>query len=182
MFGTLDARADEAEHSVEMHLPYLRHIFGSDAEPGGRVKFIPVVVGSLDERTDRALGAVFARWLADGRTLFVVSTDFCHWGSRFGYSPVDREAGEIWEFIERLDRQGMAAIESCKRDLFADYIDRTKNTVCGRFPIYVLLSAMDAKGADLFSIKFVHYEQSSKCTRRGDSSVSYASAHVRRNQ
>jgi MEMO1 family protein len=178
LFFTMDQRVDEAEHSVEMHLPYLRHVFGTDAEPGGRVQFVPIVVGALNKRTARALGSIFSRWLADGKSLFVVSTDFCHWGSRFGYSPVDRQGGEIWESIERLDREGMKAVESGSAESFVEYIERTQNTICGRFPIQVLLRAVETKGMDSFLVRFVHYEQSSKCKRRADSSVSYASAHV----
>lgn len=178
LFEKMGQSVDEDEHSIEMHLPYLRQVFGSDAEPGGRVTFLPVMVGSLNERTERAMGTVFSRWLGDGKTLFVVSTDFCHWGLRFGYSPVDREGGDIWESIERLDRRGMEAIEKCCRRPFASYIAETQNTVCGRFPIGVLLSAVEAKGREHFNIKFVHYEQSSKCRNARDSSVSYASAHV----
>jgi MEMO1 family protein len=174
----MDSRVDEAEHSVEMHLPYLRHVFGADAGPGGRVQFIPVVIGSLSEGTDKLLGNAFARWLADGESLFVVSTDFCHWGSRFGYAPIDDKGGEIWQSIERLDREGMAVVESRSGDAFAEYIARTRNTVCGRFPIMVLLRAMEKSCLDSSRIQFVHYEQSSKCKCRGDSSVSYASAHV----
>lgn len=177
LFFEMDGSVDEDEHSIEMHLPYVRQIFGSDADVGGRVKVVPVMVGALDGRSGRALGDVFARWLGQPRVLFIVSTDFCHWGRRFGYERVDGD-GEIWESIERLDRRGMAEVEDGGHDGFARYIAETKNTVCGRFPISVLLAAVERRGKQRFGIRFVHYEQSSKCRRKGDSSVSYASAHV----
>lgn len=178
LFEKMEQHIDEDEHSIEMHLPYLRQVFGTDAEPGGRVTFLPVMVGSLNEQSERAMGAVFAKWLGDGETLFVVSTDFCHWGQRFGYWPVDSGEGEIWESIERLDRRGMEAVEKACRAPFAEYIAETQNTVCGRFPIGVLLSTVEAAAQRTFDIKFVHYEQSSKCKTTRDSSVSYASAHL----
>lgn len=177
LFFEMDSAVDEDEHSIEMHLPYLRHLFGREADVGGTVKVVPVMVGALDAATERALGDVFARWLGRPGVLFVVSTDFCHWGRRFGYEVVDGE-GEVWESIERLDRRGMGAVESGGRDGFARYIAETRNTVCGRFPVGVMLAAAESRGRELFSIKFVHYEQSSKCRRPGDSSVSYASAHI----
>lgn len=37
----------------------------------------------------------------------VCSSDFCHWGSRFRYQPHDKSHGEIADYIEWLDREGM---------------------------------------------------------------------------
>ena len=64
---------------------------------------------------------------------------------------------------------------------FSDYLARTKNTICGRHPIGVLLGALTEleKEGRSVEIKWVRYEQSSKCFNIGDSSVSYASAYVK---
>ena len=63
---------------------------------------------------------------------------------------------------------------------FAEYLARTKNTICGRHPIGVLLGALTtlAKGGKSPKMKWVRYEQSSECMTIRDSSVSYASAFV----
>ena len=62
---------------------------------------------------------------------------------------------------------------------FADYLKRTKNTICGRHPIGVLLGALVVLGEKReVKLKFVRYEQSSECIDFEDSSVSYASAFV----
>lgn len=178
LFFVLSKAVDEDEHSIEMHLPYLRHVFGADAEPGGRVRFVPVMIGAMDESTERQLGGVLAKWLANGRALFVISTDFCHWGSRFGYTPYRDYGMNIWKKIEQLDHEGMNCVERCERNAFASYLANTQNTICGRYPVSALLSAIEAKRSEKIEIKFVRYEQSSKCQNRADSSVSYASAHV----
>ena len=64
---------------------------------------------------------------------------------------------------------------------FADYLSRTNNTICGRHPIGVLLGVLAEleKGGRSAEIKWVRYEQSSKCLNIRDSSVSYASAYVK---
>lgn len=64
---------------------------------------------------------------------------------------------------------------------FSDYLSKTKNTICGRHPIGVLLGALSEleKGGRPAEIKWVRYEQSSKCLSIRDSSVSYASAYVK---
>ena len=68
-------------------------------------------------------------------------------------------------------------IEARDPDAFRDYLRRTKNTICGRHPITVLLEALLAAGAAA-RIDFVRYAQSSACATMEDSSVSYASAIV----
>lgn len=178
VFVEMAPDVDEDEHSIEMHLPYVRKVFGDEVDVGGRVKVVPVMVGALNAAAEGEIGAVFGRWFGKPRVLFVISSDFCHWGRRFGYT-FQEGPGEIWESIERLDRRGMEQVESGGRKGFADYLAETENTVCGRFPIGVMLAAVEACGRERFQTRFVHYEQSSKCRHKSDSSVSYASAHVR---
>jgi len=66
---------------------------------------------------------------------------------------------------------------------FTSYLERTKNTICGRHPIGVLLAAVGALQRDgdgaAWDVDFVRYEQSSACSKPSDSSVSYASATCR---
>lgn len=174
LFEPFDIEADEDEHSVEMHLPYLRHVFA-----GKQVSVVPIVVGNLSVQKESEIGRVLAPWLTDEATLFVVSSDFCHWGTRFDFVRYRPSDGDIWESIEKLDRQGMECIESCDHSTYAHYQETTQNTVCGRHPIGVLLGAVGHLRAQLAAdirIKFVMYDQSSKCRSLNDSSVSYASA------
>jgi predicted class III extradiol MEMO1 family dioxygenase len=64
---------------------------------------------------------------------------------------------------------------------FSSYLAKTKNTICGRHPIGVLLGAIAALEGDgrETAIEWVRYEQSSACVSVRDSSVSYASAWVK---
>lgn len=64
---------------------------------------------------------------------------------------------------------------------FTEYLRRTKNTICGRHPIGVLLGALSVleKDGRAPSLAWVRYEQSSECRNINDSSVSYASAYVK---
>ncbi|GBG31911.1 Protein MEMO1 [Hondaea fermentalgiana] len=171
-FGTMSRSVDEEEHSIEMHLPYVVHVMR-----GHDFKIVPILVGNLDDRAEQQMGALLAPYLADPENFFVISSDFCHWGKRFRYTPHDASAGPIHKSIENLDKRGMALIESLDVSGFAAYLRETRNTICGRHPIGVLLNAIQASPLEL-SLKFTHYAQSSPCTRMSDSSVSYASAVV----
>lgn len=82
-----------------------------------------------------------------------------------------------------MDRQGMDHIASQQPGAFAKYIKLYKNTICGRHPIAVYLSALVENknaGQETVEIDFVKYSQSGQVKTGRDSSVSYASAIVRK--
>ena len=204
--------------------------------PSRDIKLVPILVGSISTSSEKTFGALLAPYLADPHSLFVISSDFCHWGARFRYTHYhppgsdDLAAGStltskdfaektaagggggpVWKGIEKLDHLGMEAIafggggggtqdddheQKAKttkdkknaaqaHDEFAAYLRQTKNTICGRHPIGVLLGALAALEASQsgpqapsMRCEWVRYEQSSHVEHLSDSSVSYASAFV----
>ncbi|GAA5903670.1 hypothetical protein JCM8208_003653 [Rhodotorula glutinis] len=225
-FEQMDLSTDEDEHSIEMHLPYVRKVF-----EGRDIHIVPLLIGSISTASEKRYGALLAPYLADPSTLFVVSSDFCHWGRRFRYThyhppgsddvqdgvaltagnfrEVIGGGGEVWEGIDKLDHLGMDAIAfslsptstaagatnnskspSAAHDQFAAYLASTRNTICGRHPIGVVLGALAAlereradgegegEGERGMRCEWVRYEQSSRVKSLGDSSVSYASGYV----
>nr|XP_038967827.1 protein MEMO1 isoform X1 [Rattus norvegicus]XP_038967829.1 protein MEMO1 isoform X1 [Rattus norvegicus] len=137
---------------------------------------IPVLVGALSESKEQEFGKLFSKYLADPSNLFVVSSDFCHWGQRFRYSYYDESQGEIYRSIEHLDKMGMSIIEQLDPVSFSNYLKKYHNTICGRHPIGVLLNAITElqKSGMNMSFSFLNYAQSSQCRSWQDSSVSYA--------
>lgn len=83
---------------------------------------VPVLVGALKEGKEAVYGKLFSTYLADPQNLFVVSSDFCHWGNahlaslplpqylsitagkRFRFSYYNQADGPIHSSIEKLDR------------------------------------------------------------------------------
>jgi AmmeMemoRadiSam system protein B len=92
----------------------------------------------------QAYGRVLAEYIDDPSNLFVVSSDFCHWGRRFGFMHHDKSAGPIHNSVEQLDRLGMRLIEGGDPAAFTSYIQEFGNTICGRHPIGVLMHAMSS--------------------------------------
>lgn len=102
-------------------------------------------------------GALLAPYLSDPSNLFVVSSDFCHWGSRFSFTYYDKSQGPIHKSIEALDKQGRGERGVCLADVsraptsvlavgmewiakkdpveFGRYLKAFGNTICGRHPI-----------------------------------------------
>ncbi|KAG6878405.1 hypothetical protein C0993_007587 [Termitomyces sp. T159_Od127] len=201
-FETMALKADEAEHSIEMHLPYVRKVFA-----GQDIKIVPIVVGAISKSVEASFGSLLAPYLQRKDTFCVVSSDFCHWGTRFSYTyyypqapPRDEpairlsrsiaptSANPIHESIRQLDHEGMDALTLAPstageaHTAFAEYLSKTKNTICGRHPIGVLLGALtflETLDGVKPTLKWVRYEQSSPCLSVRDSSVSYASAWIR---
>ncbi|KAI6007381.1 MEMO1 family [Pisolithus albus] len=207
-FKTMTKATDEDEHSIEMHLPYICHVFQDS-----NITIVPILVGAIDREQETDYGRILAPYLADPQNFFVISSDFCHWGARFRYTfyypeplPTD-VAGvhlrsscvqqynlsqrPIHASISDLDHEAMeiltirptpegeaSAAQSHRK--FCDYLDRTGNTICGRHPIGVLLGALLEleKHGKHAKVEWVRYEQSHQCQNLRDSSVSYASAYV----
>jgi AmmeMemoRadiSam system protein B len=172
-FYKLSKEADEKEHSLEMQFPFLRYMFGEKD-----FKLIPLMVGQTTLDQDRKFAKILVEYYKDPQTLFVISSDFCHWGSRFRYTYYDNKYKSIHESIEALDRTGMDCIESLVAENFQKYLEEYKNTICGRRPISILMATIeeymkfDDKKKNV--IKFVRYDQSDKVKDFSGSSVSYA--------
>jgi len=169
-FEYMDRHVDEAEHSMEMHLPYLAKVFH-----GYPVKVVPILVGALSTENEAMYGKLLAKYVDDPKNFFSVSSDFCHWGARFNYTYYDKKHGAIHKSIEALDRMGMEIVETGDPDAFKRYLQEFDNTICGRHPISVFLHMLKHCSAKI-KISFLRYEQSSQCKSMRDSSVSYASA------
>ncbi|MCJ1365025.1 hypothetical protein MMC16_004144 [Acarospora aff. strigata] len=254
-FDTMSPRTDADEHSLEMHLPYLYKVL-ERAFPDGPASFpdlVPILVGGTSAEVERVLGTVLAPYLADAASVVIVSSDFCHWGKRFGYTyylpsspspsspdtitsssssssssttitssessmnPTTKTTTDstsnaagyalksshktptnppIHASISEIDKQAMRAIESGSHEKFLANLRETANTVCGRHPIGVVMAALEILRAqedggraeregggardkgrkERGRFQFIRYEQSSRCVRIGDSSVSYGSA------
>lgn len=65
---------------------------------------IPILVGSLSPEREALYGRLLAPYMADPQTLFIISSDFCHWGQRFRYTYYDRSCGPIHRSIQNLDK------------------------------------------------------------------------------
>ncbi|KAF6252920.1 MEMO1 family [Scenedesmus sp. NREL 46B-D3] len=169
-FEQMGRDADEAEHSLELHTPYIAQVMRPR-----QFSLVPIMVGALTTEGEARYGALLSRYLSDPSNLFIISSDFCHWGSRFRYTFTNKDQGPIWRSIQWLDELGMRTIEQCDPAAFTSYLQQYQNTICGRHPIAVLLQML-SHSASKFRLAFNCYDQSSKATSSSDSSVSYATA------
>lgn len=183
-FETMTLRTDEEEHSLELQLPFIAKVMGERSNP---FTIVPMMVGSIRPDKEAMYGRILSKYLADPQNMFVISSDFCHWGQRFDYQFYERSWGQIHQSIEHLDKLGMKAIKDLKLESFTAYLRNYGNTICGRHPIGVLIGALEhlhsqgisGQVKNKYSIKFLNYLQSSRCSHMYDSSVSYVAASVK---
>jgi len=187
-FEIMNQRVDERKHSGEMQYPFIAKILMSVCSQE-EIKVLPIMVGSIRTSKEEFYGKLIASYLANESIFTVISSDFCHYGQRFSYSPRPKPSevseqgiNELFEYIEYIDRKGMDLIELQRPGAFADYFREYSNTICGRHPIAVWLNAVVANsenGTEALDVRFVRYAQSSRVRSNNDSSVSYASAVAR---
>uniref|UniRef100_A0AC35UDU9 Protein MEMO1 n=1 Tax=Rhabditophanes sp. KR3021 TaxID=114890 RepID=A0AC35UDU9_9BILA len=171
-FSKMERNLEDQEHSLEMQLPFLARIMGQK-KSFSEFTIIPILVGSLTTDHADTYGYLFEKFFKDPNTIFVISSDFSHWGQRFDYSPHKKSDIPIWKQISNLDHRGMSAIESLDTAKFSDYIKETQNTICGKNPIMILMETIRIAKLQS-SLTFLDYSQSNQVTHPKESSVSYA--------
>ncbi|GME75391.1 unnamed protein product [Ambrosiozyma monospora] len=197
MFKKMTLDADEDEHSFEMHMPFLYKV--TQGSSNGVPKIIPIMVSGTDEKFEKKLADYLKPYFDDDSNAFIISTDFCHWGARFGYtaytpdgtienikelsyrSKIPSSSLKIHESIEALDKKAMEVASIGSYAKFKKYIYATENTICGAKPLSILMALMEpslTEDTKDGQFKWIGYTQSSKVVSPSDSSVSYASGYA----
>ncbi len=158
-----DDEADAREHSVEMQMPYVRLV-----APEATV--LPLIVGSLTLPEVHQVAAQLRALRAEGDVV-VASSDFTHYGPRFGYVPFQIE---VPESLRELDMRAAQAVQAGDLAAFWRFKHGTANTICGFYPVSVLMALFS--GADSHLLR---YDTSGRITGDYSSSVSYMALALR---
>ena len=172
-FERCSLEVEESEHSIEMHLPFIARATSGNSE----IRVVPMIVDALSAVQMNNVSNELVRYVGVRGNVFIISSDFCHWGRRFRYQPYDESKGSICQFIAELDDEGIQIIENQDRRQFEQYLHRTNNTICGKHAISLFLAVLE-KSCCAYRTKFTRYAQSSTVTNKTDSSVSYAAAII----
>jgi AmmeMemoRadiSam system protein B len=118
--------ADEAahrwEHSIEVQLPFLQHLYGD------RVRILPIAMLDQDVEGSMALGRALAEALKERSAVIIASSDFSH------YLP-DAEARER-------DRHALGAIQALDSLHLAQAIEKHGISMCGPGPVTAMMECM----------------------------------------
>jgi len=131
--GVFDATLHAREHSVEVQVPFVQHVF-----PGAAI--LPVVVGAADPESCTRFGRALAALAAGRRLLIVASSDLSHYPERRAAADIDRRTLEA---IAGMKADALAELEAG-----ASARQRGVDTcACGEGPIRVAIEAARALGA-----------------------------------
>ena len=155
----------EREHAVEIELPFLQ-------EALGRFCLAPVLVGDTDDGLERAFAERLAK-LDDGRTLFVFSSDFAHYGPRFDFQPFGALSPAARDKVRAMDERGVTLLASVDARGFRDYLRETGNTICGRHGLATLLELLPRIAPHARAVTLARYASADLPGMKDDSSVSY---------
>lgn len=143
----IDEKAHEQEHSIEVQIPFLQFATKDIAEDvhGNAVKIVPIIIHEIDYVK---LGLDLKETILEcgKRVVIIISSDFTHYGHSYHYIPFSTD---IKKNIYERDGKAIEFIKSLNADGFIGYIDETMGTVCGAFPIAVLLKTLKRAKVEL---------------------------------
>jgi hypothetical protein len=153
---------ETGEHSLELQLPFLQKTLSE-------FRLVPLLVGRMTEQQYAQAAQAILPWI-DENTLLVASSDFTHYGSRFNYLPFTED---VPENLRRLAEQAADPITKCDFDGFRKHLAETKDTICGRNPISLLLRILSMQGGA--EATRAAFDTSGNLTGDWSSSVTYQS-------
>jgi hypothetical protein len=157
------------EHALEVELPFIQTLFPD-------IEIVPMICGQISGESADELARVLAPLLVP-ENLWVISSDFTHFGLSFGYKPF---SDKLPERLKDLDMGAVKPILDIDSEGFASYVEKTGATICGANPIRVLLRTMEKvrSGKPLFKPELVAYTTSGELTGDYSHCVSYAGIAV----
>jgi AmmeMemoRadiSam system protein B len=148
----VDDSAHSFEHSIEVQLPFLQYLFGSD------FRIVPICFLMQDISSAKDVGEAVAKVLAGKNAVTVASSDMTH------YEPQER--------AEEKDKEVLKAVEAMDETRFYSSIETLHVTACGYGPIVALITAAKMLGAK--EAKLLCYKTSGDIIGDYSSVVGYA--------
>lgn len=162
IFDTITA-IDAREHSMEIQLPFIQK-----SVPNAKV--LGLYVGNLSKEKFINAAEILKKYLQP-KTLFVVSSDFTHYGENYGYLPFPPNQ-DVKKDLSNLDGGAINEIINYNVDGFQDYVKRTGITICGKNPITLLLVMLKASNKNIKG-SLISYYTSGDVIADYTNSVSY---------
>jgi AmmeMemoRadiSam system protein B len=154
----VDDLAHRFEHSIEVQLPFLQYLYGSE------FKFVPICFQLQDLQSAVEVGRALVKVLASKNAVVIASSDMTHY--------------EPHKNAEAKDLAALKAVEAMDEKLFYSTIETRHVTACGYGPIAAVMVA--AKGLGAKEAKLLCYKSSGDVTGDYSSVVGYAAVSFRK--
>jgi AmmeMemoRadiSam system protein B len=154
----VDEYAHLEEHSVEVQLPFLQYLYGSE------FKLVPLCFMIQDLSSSMEVGNALAEVLANKNSVIIASSDFTH------YQPQ--------AVATKKDLMALKAVEALDERLFYSIVETQRISACGYGPITALITA--AKGLGAQEATLLQYKTSGDITGDKSSVVGYAAVSFKK--
>lgn len=148
---TLQDRGHRMEHSIELHLLFLNHIWSHDFE------IVPFLVRGLDDlyymrkghlgqQLEKFSALLNDKFANDEETFFLISGDLAHIGKKFGDN---RPAKEMFTEVENFDEQFLEIARNAGTDRMLELMKEEMDPyrICGFPPLFTFLNLLpDVRG------------------------------------
>jgi AmmeMemoRadiSam system protein B len=157
-FIDVDDVAHRFEHSIEVQLPFLQYLYGSE------FKFVPICFQMQDLASAVEVGKALVEVLARKNAVVIASSDMTH------YEPQVNAAAK--------DLAALRAVEAMDEKRFYSIIETQNVTACGYGPIATVISY--AKGLGAKEAKLLCYKSSGDITGDYSNVVGYAAVSFKK--
>ncbi len=154
----VDMLAHAYEHSLEVQLPFLQHLFGN------KFKIVPICIMLQDIKTSKEVGDAIAKASGGKDVVIIASTDFTHYESQSSATTKDHKAIDK---ILALDPEGLIRT-----------VEEEAITMCGYGPVSAMLQAAKKLGAK--KAKLLKYATSGETAGPMAQVVGYGSIAISR--
>ncbi len=154
----VDELAHRFEHSIEVQLPFLQYLYGSE------FKFVPICFQMQDLSSAVEVGKALVDVLTSKNAVVIASSDMTH------YEPQGNAAAK--------DMAALKAVEAMDEKRFYAIIEARNVTACGYGPIATVITA--AKGLGAKEAKLLCYKSSGDITGDYSSVVGYAAVSFKK--
>ncbi|MDD4573423.1 MAG: AmmeMemoRadiSam system protein B [Sphaerochaeta sp.] len=168
-------QAIEREHAVEMILPFIAYMNKSREK---QISYSPALISkvtngfALSEICDALVSDIGRKSLKSGETVLVASSDFTHYGSRFGYTPYSRlSLGAQKEKVREDDLNLSRLLAAGRSEEALAFYNEKKPTVCGIAPAIIVSEI--ARRLGLVGSIASYYSSYDIAPSSGDSFVAY---------
>jgi hypothetical protein len=127
--------AHATEHSIEVQLPFLQF---SCKDYLDKIRIVPLIIGQ--DVDYNGLGVAIRESIGDRNVCVIASSDFTHYGFNYGYVPFFTNRKEN---MYSLDKRAIDIIKGRNASKFLSYVDKKEATICGAYPIAVLLETLE---------------------------------------
>jgi len=154
----IDELAHLREHSIEVQLPFLQYIYGSD------LKFVPICMGFQDLESSREVGRAVAKAVGRGDIVVVASTDLTH--------------QEPQTSAQRKDQMVIDSVLSLDEEALQERVRSNRVSMCGYGPVSAVIVSSKMLGAA--RAELLAYNTSGDVTGDYSMVVGYAAAKITR--